>query len=195
MPQSIMTFDELSEAVYEDLNGRIVTVSADGASYDVIFECDDWQTGSRRRRFALQFDDVRESTATPGSSGNLKMESQHPLLWNHNDEHAEMYFSSAPAAPDDLVGLLYAAHNRLFAGWRALSDCLRASPQLLRAGNGMFAKGPRRIIEEYATAVGDKLRYTIVPGHTPKGGYRVVLFDECYVICRNVTVLEHDWVP
>jgi hypothetical protein len=56
----------------------------------------------------------------------------------------------------------------------------------------MFAKGPRRVIDEYATVVGDKLRYTILSGYTPQGGYRVVLFDKRHVVCRAVSVVEHE---
>ena len=53
-----MTFDELSQSVYEDLNGNILTVTSKGGKYSVIFECDDWGDNDRRRRFELVFNDV-----------------------------------------------------------------------------------------------------------------------------------------
>ena len=119
--------------------------------------------------------------------------SDHPLLWNHNDEHFTMYFSSAPSDPVELVGQLYEAHSRLLDGWRQLSDYLHADSALLRQGYGQFALGPRRVIEEYARVVGDRCRYSIIHGHAPQGAYRVVLFDECYVVCRSVSVIEREF--
>jgi hypothetical protein len=186
-----MTFEELSESVYEDLNGRIVTVSTNDQVYQVIFECDDWREHDRRRRFELAFEDVPETTATPSESGSLSVADDHPLLWQHNDESVSMFFSSAPSDPLALLGRLYEAHTALLAGWREMADYCYADSHILRAGLGRLADGPRRVIEEYARVVGDTLRYSIVQGHRPHGSYRVVLFDECYVVCRSVSVIEH----
>ncbi len=187
-----MTFDELSESVYEDLNGHILTVTSDGETYCVIFECDDWRDNDRRRRFELVFEDVPEATATPSACGCFHIADEHPLLWRHNDESVSMFFSSASSEPFALLGRLHEAHTALFGGWRELSDYWQAGSELLRAGYGRLADGPRRAIEEYARVVGDTLRHSIVHGHTPRGGYRVVLFDECYVVCRGVSVIEHE---
>jgi hypothetical protein len=188
----MITFEELSEAVYEDLNGRIVTVSADDKAYSIFFECDDWRDHTRRRRFEMVFEEVPEATARPSESGSLHIADEHPVLWQHNDGHVSMFFSSAPSQPLELIGQLYEAHTRLLGGWRELADYLHASSELLVSGHGLLAKGPRRVIDEYARVVGDKLRHSIVHGYTPRGGYRVVLFDECYVVCRRVSVVEHE---
>lgn len=188
----MITFDELSEAVYEDLNGRIVTVSTDDKEYHVLFECDDWRDYDRRRRFELVFEDVPEATARPSATGGLLAADEHPILWQHNDEHVSLFFSSAPSEPTELVGRLYEAHTRLLGDWRALAEYLHANSQLLRGGHGLLAQGPKRVIDEYASVVGDTLRYSIVHGHTPRGGYRVVLFDECYVVFREVSVIERE---
>jgi len=186
-----MTFEELSEAIYEDLNGQIATVARDRERYSVFVECDDWQQHDRRRRFELLFEEVQESTATPSCLSSLQSASDHPLLWNHNDEHLTMYFSSVPASPLELLGQLYEAHSLLLGVWRPLSDYLHAGSALMQQGYGQFAQGPRRVIEEYVHVVGDQCRYSIIHGHTPKGGYRIVLLDECYVVCRRVSVVEH----
>jgi hypothetical protein len=191
----MITFDELSEAVYEDLNGRIVSVSTDQQAHHVLFECDDWRRDhDGQRRFELVFRDVPEATATPSVSGGIHAAHEHPLLWQHNDEHVSMFFSSSPSQPLELLGALYEAHSRLLGGWRELGDYLHASSELLRGGHGLFAKGPKRIIDDYSRVVGDRLHHAIVHGHTPRGGYQVVLFDECYVICQSVSVVEHEEV-
>jgi hypothetical protein len=186
----MISFEELSESVYEDLNGQIIAVHAVENAYRVVFECDDWCKRDNRRRFELSFEDVRESTVSPSDCGSFHVADEHPLLWDHNDEHASMFFSSAPQEPTELVGLLYEAHTRLLAGWRELADYLHAGTERLGVGYGLLAEGPRQVISEYANIIGDRLRYTIIQGHKPFGGYRVVLFDECYVVCRNVSAIE-----
>jgi hypothetical protein len=138
------------------------------------------------------FDDVPEATATPSSCGSFHVADDHPLLWQHNDESVSMFFSSASPEPFALLGRLHEAHAALFGGWRELSAYWDAGSELLRVGYGRLADGPRRAINEYARVVGETLRYSIVQGHTPRGGYRVVLFDECYVVCRSVSVIEHE---
>ncbi len=190
----MITFEELSEAVYEDLNGRIATVCTSEKGYHVFYECDDWVDYDRRRRFELVFEGVPEATATPSDCGSIHATSEHPLLWDHNEEHVFMFFSSAPCDPFELVGRLYEAHAHLLGGWRAFANYLHADSELLHSGFGLLAEGPRRVIDEYAKVIGDALRYSIVHGHTPRGEFRGVLFDECYVIFRSVSVIEHELV-
>jgi len=187
-----MTFDELSESVYEDLKGHIVTVSNDGITYRIIFECDDWRGHERRRRFELAFQDVAEANATPSMCEHFHIVDEHPLLWQHNDESVSMFFSSALSEPQTLLGQLYEAHAAMFGGWRELSDYWYAGSGLLRAGYGLLAEGPRRVIDEYARVVGDSLRYSIIHRHSPFGKYRVVLLNDCYVVCSSVSVNEEE---
>ena len=61
---------------------------------------------------------------------------------------------------------------------------------MLRQGYGLLAQGPRRVTDEFVLVVGNRLRYSILPGHTTEGGYRAALFDGCYVVCRGVEVIE-----
>ncbi|MEX2140877.1 MAG: hypothetical protein WD894_16555 [Pirellulales bacterium] len=186
-----MTLEELCHGFYEDLNGRIVTVGLALDSYNVFFECDDWNDSDWRRRFELVFNDVPESTATPSASESLAAVADHPILWQHNEEHTAIFFSSTPANPMELMGLLYEVHERLFAGWRRMGEYLHADSTLLAGGHGLLAQGPRSVIAEYSKAIDGQLRYTVIPCHTPRGGYRVILFDECYVVFRDVKVVEH----
>ena len=188
----MISFEELSKAVYEDLNGYIDTVTSDQMGYHVWFECDDWKDHDSRRRFELVFQDVVEATVTPAALDYVFARDEHPLLWQHNDEHVSMFFSSSPQRPKELVGRLYEAHQRLLAGWRTVPEYLHADSELLAGGRGLLARGPKRVIDVYATEIGNTLRFSIVAGHKPPGGYRVILFEQCYVICRSVSVIEHE---
>jgi len=187
---SVMSLESLRAAIYEDLNAHVLSVSSDGSRYHVEIECDDWQGAGFKRRFRLTFSDVAEATVTPGWFGNLIVEIEHPLLWKYNDEHLSMYFSTAPAVPLELIGELYERHRGLFSDWRALSETLHADSARLQCGHGLFAQGPRRVIEEYARIVAGRLKYSIVAAYVPKGGYSVALFDSTFVVCRSSSVAE-----
>ena len=187
----MIELEELSEAVYEDLNGQIVTVSVARDLYRVFFECDDWNNYDRRRRFELAFNDVPEATATPSSSGFLESVVDHPILWQHNDPHAAMFFSSPPMNALELIGRMHEVHEALFGKWPR-QEYRHANSKLLAGGHGLLAQGPLKVIDAYSSAIGDDVRYTVIPSYTPRGGYRLMLFDECYVVFRDVEIIEHE---
>jgi hypothetical protein len=187
-----MTFNEFSEAVHEDLNAIIVSFSSEEKTCRVIFECDDWTGGNRRRRFELFFEDVPEVSVWPSGCSGIHAAKEHPLLWEYNDESVSMFFSSPPLNPLALLGKLYETHTSLIGRWRTMSAYWIADSKLLQGGHGRLAIGPRRVLEEYARTIGDTLSFSIVHGHQPRGGYRVVLFDEHYVICRGISVVERE---
>jgi hypothetical protein len=183
-------FEELCDAVYEDLNGRINLVAWEMERYRIQFECDDWETYDRRRQFDLLFSDVPEAIATPSLSDSLEALDNHPLLWQHNEPHQSMFFSSRPPNPSELVGRLYEVHQRLFGTRRHLADYLHADAELLSNGHGLLAQGPKPLIEEYVKAIGDQLRHSILPSFVPRGGFRLALFDTSFVVYGKVEVVE-----
>jgi hypothetical protein len=187
---SEISLEDLSAAIFEDLNASVRSVTLEQSHFRIVLECDDWQESGRKRAFQLRFNGVAETTLTPGWFGNIFVETEHPLLWKHNEAHLSMYFSSAPNAPTALIGELYERHQELVSDWRLLSETLHADSALLKSGYGLFAQGPKRIIEEFARLVDGRLNYSILPAYLPQGGYRVALFDSQFVIFKNVEVTE-----
>jgi hypothetical protein len=187
----MITLEELCEGVYEDLNGRVSAVECGSDTCRVTFECDDWNGDERRRRFEIAFREVAESTVTPSYCDSLVTLNDHPLLWRHNEEHAEAYFSSEPSNPIEIVGRLYEAHEQLFGGWRRLDEYLHADSVMLAGGHGLLARGPKQVVNGYLAAIGNSLRYSIVRGHTPQGSKQVMLFDDHYVVFQEAEVVEH----
>jgi hypothetical protein len=186
-----MTLEDLAQAVYEDLNGCITLVEKAAQDYRVMFQCDDWQESERVRQFSLIFSGVGEAIVFPSLCDQIAVHSEHPLLWNHNDEQAQMYFSSAPERPEELLGTLYEAHNRLMSGWREMSQYVYANSERLRAGHGLFAKGPIRLMREYSAVIGSVMNHTIVEAYSPSTrGYRVVLFEYGHIIYKSGAVNE-----
>ena len=187
-----MRFEELSEQVYEDLNGRVTAIIKEDRTYQVIFECDDWLSPDRQRRFTLEFENVAEFHVIPRECGTIRTAVDHPLLWDHNEKHSSIYFSSSPDNPAEFLGLLYSAHQSLLSGWRPLGQYLHAGLSLLQKGDGLLAEGPTRVIEAYASVANGRVRYSIIHNHTPRGGYQIVFFEEDYIICQALPVISSD---
>ena len=185
-----MDFDELEREFYDDLNGNIVSVSEANDGVSIVFKCDDWKDNSASLLFTITCSQVVESTAKPSPTGLIKRTNDHPLLWHHNEAWADVYFSSIPKNEFEVLGHLYTTHSQLFKSWRNPSTYIHATDEFLRAGNGLLAKGPIKAIEAYQNAVTQFTRCSIISAYTQAGGYILLLFDECYVICRSVSLFE-----
>ena len=185
-----MTFEELSESFLEHLEGRIVAVDHQAGVSVIRIQCLDWNPGRELREFDLEFSEVVEADVLPSECGSIYACDEHPLLWDHNQQQASMFFSSVPKQPFELLGRIYQAHERLLEGWRPLSSYFSAGFDRMKVGYGLFAQGPQRVMEAYSEAVSGLVLDSIVPGHTPRGGKQVVFFDKQFVICREVSVIE-----
>ncbi|MGJ0492787.1 hypothetical protein [Methylobacter sp.] len=62
-----MNIEELSEQLYEDLNGFINSISINNEYMTVAMECDDWANQERKLNIQLLCKGVRESTINVGS--------------------------------------------------------------------------------------------------------------------------------
>ena len=185
-----MNFDELEHEFYEDLDGAITAVSRHGDDLQLVFECDDWRDHSLRLSLIICCSGAAEATATPSDTGVLLRTGDHPLLWQHTDQHASLYFSSAPANEFELLGRLFAAHAKLFDDWRSPSDYIHATAESLHAGYGLLAHGPTRALAAYREVAAPLVRCSVVPTFTPPAGNELLLFDKCFVVCRHVSVLQ-----
>jgi len=189
-----MNIEELSKELYEDLNGRITAVDH---TDDLIihFLCNDWNDYETTRLFRISCHGVKESEVQPSVSGEVKFTEQHQLLWNHNEPHGYLYYSSAPENRHEILGRLWESHEMFFGGWRPLTDFANThnSGQFIefcKGNNGQLAHGPKSLLELYQDVVGDKLKTNYVPSYNPKGGYKALVFDTCFVICKSVTVTD-----
>lgn len=189
-----MYIEELSDNLREDLKGQITQVNF-GHSLEIHFQCDDWRTNDVRRHFVISCHDVVEQEVKVSSSYEIDLLSQHPLLWNHNEPHGYLYYSSEPNNRYEVLGILYEAHEHVFGGWRPLSDYANTylGGELIdfcMGNNGLLAYGPKPIIDVYENAVADLLKTNYVPSYKPVGGFKALIFTSGFVICQSVVVTE-----
>lgn len=189
-----MDIEALSEELYEDLNGRIVSVDY-SKGLTIHFLCDDWNDSSITRTFEIECFGVQELEIQPAFSGEISFTDQHPLLWNHNEPHGYLYYSSEPESRYEILGRVWEAHEQIFGGWRPLSDYANTYHagqfiEFCKGSNGQLAQGPRPILDIYQSAVSGRLKTNYVPSFVPEGGYKALVFDTCFVICKSVAIAE-----
>ncbi|MGF1727788.1 hypothetical protein [Photobacterium nomapromontoriensis] len=189
-----MDIEKLSKELYEDLNGRITAVDY-AAELVITFQCDDWNDYDVTRKFRITCHGVKESEVQPSSSGSLEFTGEHQLLWNHNEPHGYLYYSSKTENRHEILGRLWETHEIIFGGWRSLTDYANTyrTGQLIefcKGANGQLAHGPKPLLEAYEHALVGKIKTNYVFSYQPEGGYKALVFDSCFVICRSVEVEE-----
>lgn len=185
-----MLIQDLSEHLYEDLNGQVVSMVKSNLGLLVTLECDDWENKMPRRRFLLSCADVRESTLAVSSVGWVKLVSEHPVLLAHNSEHSELFFSSAPVNPFEVIGRLMETHSTFYGHWRKLSEHLQASSVTLSGGHGLIARGPHLVMKRYAAAIDSLLEVNIVHSYEPKNKFKALIFEREFLVCGRIEAME-----
>lgn len=191
---SNMKIEELSENLYEDLNGRISGVESSD-NLIIQFECDDWNGFESTRFFKIICEDVVESDVYPTNTSNVEYNKTHILLWDHNEPRGSLFYSSEPKSKHELLGKIWEIHEELHGGWRPLTDYLNTYNSGTKIGfcegsNGLLANGSKPLLEQFQIAIDNYIKNNLVISFTPKGGYKALVFDECFAICKSVKVIE-----
>lgn len=85
------------------------------------------------------------------STHTLQLFSDHELLWDYTDSHTELYFKGKSKNPYHLYKDLYKLHNRPFNDGM-LETYINGTDgvfKLCESGFGLFARGPKKMLEQY----------------------------------------------
>lgn len=189
-----MNIEELTKELYDDLNGRITAVDH-SSELIIYFRCNDWRHQQETRHFKITCHDVQESNIQPSPSDEIEFTDTHPLLWKHNEPHGYLYYSSAPENRYDILGRIWEAHEKAFGGWHPLTDFANIyysdqTMEFCKGSNGQLASGPKPLLDLYQSAIGNRIRTNQVTSYTPSGGYKALIFDSCFVVCKSVSIHE-----
>ena len=179
-----MTIDELEPYLDEDSEAIIHDVRLADGVLKISLRCDDWNSDGRLA-FSIVCFDLATWTVTPGWVGCVHQTDDDPVLWEHNEDILSLYFSSAPVNPFELSGRLREALSALYHPSSPPSGSLHASAEILAGGSGMLASGPKSLIEPLRLVAEPFVSCSVVPGRTPVGGYKLLDFGRCYVVCRS----------
>ncbi|WP_367989486.1 hypothetical protein AB2S62_20080 [Vibrio sp. NTOU-M3] len=83
-----MKIEELTEYLYEDLNGQITSIEK-GDVLKIQFECEDRDGNDVIRKFVINCFDVEESDINVSKSETMDFSNEHPLLMKYNEPQGD----------------------------------------------------------------------------------------------------------
>jgi len=96
----------------------------------------------------------------------------HPLLWPYTDTQCELYFNGIIKDASSLFYDLFLVHKRTFGSYLPMETFLNRNTdfhKLLSASSGLFAKGPKELLMEYASCLQKhQLAYTVIGERSPE---------------------------
>lgn len=108
--------------------------------------------------------DIKAETST-----SVECHTEHALLWRHQDTNTSLYFRGVP---EDIFKLYYdltLLHNELFECYVEVDRFLNPNiffDKLLKAGAGLIATGPQRLMLKYAALLEEhKVKTSMVLNH------------------------------
>lgn len=103
---------------------------------------------------------------------NLHCNNVHPLLWPYTDTQCELYFNGVIKDASSLFYDLFLVHKRAFGNYLPLETFLNRNTdfhKLMLASSGLFAKGPKELLMDYASCLlKHQLTYTIIGEYPPR---------------------------
>ncbi|HSE31574.1 MAG TPA: hypothetical protein VLA93_08340 [Pyrinomonadaceae bacterium] len=150
---------------------------------------------------------VLDHSLTLGNCPEFSLHDDHPLLWQHIHPECSVSFHGDASNAEAVVGDLYNRHIKLVGHWIPFKSVLNGNPvDMVRGRYGMFAQGPKPLMEAYATvfeSVGIKAGVSEARHHwlpadpfTSSGEIEVlVLADRSYVVAQkfNANRSEDQW--
>jgi hypothetical protein len=186
-----MNIETLCENIYEDLEGYVSSIESTYMGINFVYETDHWDDHDKRVRFKIECESVAESTLKLDAGGSFQLLNDHPLLDEYTGDSGSLFFSSKPENSNEIIGLIYTAHESYFRQWRELSKYLNTNisfNDLLNSGNGSLATAPIKVLNIYKNAVSDYLKVNIIKSHKNYGGYKLLLVEDTYIICKKFSV-------
>ncbi|MCP4963806.1 MAG: hypothetical protein GY926_01065 [bacterium] len=154
-----------------ELDPVAILTAARVESDDLVCTIDIVVNGEARSRWLARFGGVVENCLTVGDWFMPDVHTTHPLLLDHLESGAELYFSRRPTDTNAVLGALAAAHKAVLGNWRPMGRYLNplvATDALLDGGNGKLAAGPITLIREMVELTSGSLRTSTVDTGVPK---------------------------
>jgi hypothetical protein len=142
-------------------------------------------------RWTVACSNVREYLICDADGGGLQVNgSDHPVVRQHIEPRADLFFQGKPSAPTELLGRLWLAHRAIADDWIDFDRYLNLPgrlERLLRRGSGKLASGPRFLLDEYAAvlrAAGVEPSLGGKRATSPKAALWAAHFGDSYVVAE-----------
>jgi len=186
-----MDIETLCENIYEDLEGNVSQINSTYMGLSFVYETNHWDNFDNRIKLLIECEDVVDSTIKLDAGGSFRLFEEHPVLDDYIGDAGGLYFSTKPENPNEIIGLLYQAHDSYFLGWRELSKYINTQlplTELLENSGGSIANAPIKVLNHYKDAISGYLKVNIVKSHTMNGNYKMLAVEDTYIVCKTIKV-------
>ena len=127
-----------------------------GRACEIVLDVRTGDADESRQAWRVQCADVRATRLSPGWRDAVEFVHTHPLLLPYTDAQVQLAFRGRPEQPRAVVGALWEAHQAATDGWLPFDAFLNRNvplAELIAAGGGILAEGPRSVLEGYAVSL------------------------------------------
>ena len=148
-----------------------------------------------------QISGTRDELIKSDWADRLQLLEDHPLLWRFNDIQSELYFSQSTDRPYELINSVLEIHRKTVGNWYRLNEFINygnlSFVDLCKSSNALFAKGPKKILTEYAGVLREfQMKPNLFGDRNPKRWadnkwvdetetLQILIIEESYVIAES----------
>jgi hypothetical protein len=129
----------------------------------------------------------------------MELSEAHPLLWEYEEAHADLYIRGTCSVPEVVIAALHQSHYETFGNLRSIEESLNMQLPIsiiLRRGYGLLATGSVSLMQRMAGIVRQAGidANVVVFDHTKPESKPIVLVQigESYIIAREAVFLRRD---
>jgi hypothetical protein len=180
--------ETLDSIDYEEVGGLLITgFKLLGNDLQVHFTLSFYESDLPKQYWQIEIKGIEIEKIVPEYEGYPRFYSDHYLLYDFTDNYIELYFKGSADNSENLFIDLYSLHRNLFENQIEIDKYLYAPDGILRLcerGHGLFAKGPEKILEEYAKCLlkHNISSYLIGEIEREKKNLKLLRFGESYFI-------------
>lgn len=196
IPDIFLNIDDYENSVFiknivNNDNDLVVNVTYKSSGYeDDNTSIKNWRIDIKHcRKYRISFKEIVD----------VDMKEEHPLLWEFNDRQCELYFSGICENIPKLFYKLYLLHRALFE-WDKQFD-ITTIENMRTYSNGLFAKGPKILLEKYAGCLKNNgMDYSFIgernavywdgKQYLPEKKLSLLFLGESYFVAEKFSFLE-----
>jgi len=189
--EKILTSDDY----YED-GGMIIS----GLAYqdkDLILTINLYPNSNRQTKqiWVLKIINIAAENFSRSWTTRFSFYSEHFLLYGLTDIHGDLYYNGKAKNPEKLLIDLYKSHLKTYYGDFPFAYGINAAMdifKLCKDGSGMFARGPKKILEKYQVCLAKHEIQSNFVESSPKPEHKLKLlaFGESYFIGEDFLFTE-----
>jgi len=149
-----------------------------------------------KTRYVIRCIGVQEHRISVGMFRTMRVETDHPLLYEINSKPVGVFFRGTPDNASELVLDIFQGYASTFGPWRQIPTYLNTSKPLLdlvSRGGDLLGEMPKELAQAMEKVLGHhNLEAKLIEGERPAGTpiVKALLLDESYVVAMDFSVDE-----